>query len=71
MIHQADVYENENDENVDRALLGEPETKLESSQVKLVQKIFEKDAGSKGNQEPDTQQDEEIFNIFPPVSFSV
>jgi len=67
--HQTDVDKNEDNKNIDRPLLGEPEAEAKSTQADLVELRHEKDAASKRDHEPDGQQNRKILEVFLPVGF--
>jgi len=47
-IHQVDINVNENDKNVDRALLGEPEAEFEAANFDLIELFGEEKAAGVG-----------------------
>ena len=66
-VHFPDIEEDETDEDVDRALLGKPKSELESTDSVLVQLIHEKDAATKGNDEPDDEETAHQFQVGAPI----
>ena len=67
-VHQIDIDKNENDENVDGALLRKPESKFEAAQAEIIQCIGEENAGPVGNQKPNDEQDGQVLQVFLPVT---
>jgi hypothetical protein len=55
-VHQVYVDENDDDKDVDRALLGKPEPEFEASDLYFVQYVDENDAAAVGNDEPDPEK---------------
>ena len=51
-IHSPGIEENQRHENVDRALLCEPKTELETAYSNLIQLIDKQNAESEGTDEP-------------------
>src|SRR5690606_37410434 len=66
-VHEPHVHENEHDEHVDGALLGEPEAELEAEKAELVEPVDKEDAGPERDQEADREQNGEIAEIFLPI----
>jgi len=67
--HQTDVDKNEDNKNINRPLLGEPEAEAKSTHVDLVELRYEKDAASKRDHEPDGQQYRKVLEVFLSVGF--
>ena len=70
-VHEPDVHEDEDQEDINGPLLCEPEAERKSAKGKIVQKILEQNSGTVGGQKPDTQQHKKIFYIFLPIGRSL
>ena len=55
-LHQMDVSEDQNNENIDGTLLRPPKAKLEAKERYLVQLIHQHNAKTERHDEPDAQQ---------------
>ena len=65
--HPQGVAEDQADEDVDRALLREPEAQREAREMEVVQGFDEDDAQTEGDGEPDAQQRADQAKIRSPV----
>jgi hypothetical protein len=70
-VHEPDINEDENHEDVDRPLLREPETQRESSDPNSIEWLDEKNPKTVRHHEPDGQQDEHIPQVCSPVRLFV
>ena len=52
-VHEFDVHQDEDDEDVDGSLLGKPEPELESTDPNRIEWLDEEDAEAVGDDEPD------------------
>ena len=66
-IHPARVDEDQHDENVDRALLREPESQGKPPYVNLIQLFDEEDPQTEGDGEPDREQNRQDAEAGGPV----
>ena len=65
--HPDGVGQDEQEENVDRPLLGEPKSEREAGEMNLVE-VFDEDVSQPdGHGEPDTQQDCDEAQIGSPI----
>src|SRR3990167_4847622 len=55
LTHLPGVVEDQRDEHVDRALMGEPEAERVAAELDVVEQVGEQDAGAERDQEPDDQ----------------
>ncbi len=70
-IHTPGVEEYQCDENVNRALLREPEAELEATDSNLIQFFHKQNAESEGTDEPDEQAHCDQLQIGPPVGLAI
>ncbi len=70
-VHPPHVHEDEQNEDVDRALLREPEAELEAAEADLVEAIHEQDAEAVRDDEPHREQEGDVTDVPPPVFDSV
>jgi hypothetical protein len=54
--HHHGIDQDQNEKDVNRTLLGEPKTKGEAAEVKLIERLDEDDAETEGDNEPDPEQ---------------
>jgi hypothetical protein len=54
-VHDSDVDRNEDHEDVNAALLGEPETELKATDSDLVERLNKEDSAAVGNDEPNSE----------------
>ena len=66
-IHEHNVDEDQNDEDVDGALLGEPEPQREASDLNLIKSTGEEDAAAIRDDEPNAEKDREVPQVLLPV----
>jgi hypothetical protein len=73
LIHESRVHENEDNEDVNGALLGKPEPELEPRprNPNLVQDVHKQDAAAERDNEPDREENPEVLEIRPPVRLFV
>jgi hypothetical protein len=67
MIHAPGIKENQHQEDINRTLLGEPETELETRDLDMIQLIDQQDAETVGHYKPDTQTGQKQAQIRLPV----
>ena len=70
-IHAPGVKENKNDEDVDRPLLGEPETQLETADANLVELLDQQYTESIRTDEPDREASGDEPEISPPIGQAI
>ena len=66
-LHQHRVDENQDDKDVDRPLLGEPESEREAAEVELVEGFDEHDAETEGDDKPHGEQHGHQAEIRAPI----
>jgi hypothetical protein len=66
-VHQIHVYKDEDDENINRALLGKPKANFKSPHSKLVQGGYKQNTKHIRNHKPDEEQNGEVLEVFLPV----
>lgn len=71
LVHHSDVDGDENHEDIDAALLGEPEAEFKPANANLVELLNEEDAASVGDDEPDAHEDANAFEVGAPISTGV
>ncbi len=71
LVHDADVNRDEDHEDVNAPLLGEPEAELKSAELELVELFDKKDAATVGDEEPDGEENAQPFEVGAPVSGAV
>jgi len=54
-IHQEDIDKDNDDKDVNGALVGKPETELEAPQMKLIEEVNEEDGASERGKKPDAE----------------
>ena len=69
LIHQGGVNENDQNENVDGALLGKPKSELESAHFNVIELINEEDAKSVGHDKPYTEENGKESQVALPILF--
>lgn len=70
LVHQAHVDKDQDDKDIDRALLGKPETQFETAQPDMVQRIGKQNAAPIRNHKPDGEQDQQVSKVTLPVGVS-
>ena len=70
-VHQKGIDEDQYDEYVDRALLGEPEAELEATNTNLIELFDEQYAEAVGADEPDGQTKRDEAQVGSPVCEAV
>jgi hypothetical protein len=71
LVHLAYVDKYEDYKAVDRALLSHPETKFETADAEIIEKIYDQNAADEGDEEPDAQQGAYNLEISLPIRASV
>jgi hypothetical protein len=71
VVHAPGIKEDQGNENVDRALLGKPETELKAADADTIQLFDEENAETVGAGEPDDEANEDESQIRSPVRKSV
>ena len=66
-VHHADVDGDEDDEDINAALLSEPEAELKAADFKLIELFNKEDAASIGDDEPDAHENANALQIGSPV----
>jgi hypothetical protein len=66
-IHAPGIEEDQDNENVDGALLGKPEAQLETGKSDRIQLLDKENACAERNGEPDRETDTDETQIGPPV----
>ena len=66
-VHAPGVEKDQHDEDVDRALLGKPETEFEAAETNAVELFDEQDAETVGADEPDQETQAHEPQVGPPV----
>lgn len=69
-VHQPDIDEDQDDENVDGSLVGKPEAEFGATNGKLVRPVDGENAQAVGNDKPNGQEDQHITDVLLPVSCS-
>jgi hypothetical protein len=66
-IHESDVDEDQRDKDVNRSLLGEPESELETGDLYSIELVHEENPATKGRTEPNCEKDRQVAEIPMPV----
>lgn len=66
-VHQPDINKNEDDEHIDRSLLGEPKPKSEPADPDPIQRVGHQDPEDVRDEEPDREKEKEVPKVGVPV----
>ena len=67
-IHAPGVEKYQHDEDINRALLGEPETELKAADTNGIELLDQKNTEAEGNREPDDEALSDESKIGSPIS---
>lgn len=70
-VHPPDVDKNECNKQVDGALLCKPEPELEAGNPEPIQIFSENNSETKGNNQPDTEQYDQIPQVLFPIHMMI